>query len=274
MRMLRSRRRFPARAAFVWLAAVFLLAAAVSPAAAQQLAPMTVEMAIADYPPLFGEKLPFGGILTRVVTEAYAKSNVTVKLKWVPSNRAIAGPMEGLYDGSYGWAHAPDRDAKLLYSKAVLYNFRMVFFQRTGKDYPWKKLEDLGTSVTFGATIGNAYSDDFTSLQKAGKIKVDSSNDDATGMRKLAAGRIDLFPMEQEAGQMLAAQALPKADRGKITFQTNALWDVPTYVVIRKTHPQAQELLDRFDMGFNALAASGQLKTLMDETRKAIQAQF
>ena len=240
---------------------------------AADLAPITVVMAIADYPPLIGEKLPYGGILTRVLTEAFAKQNVTVQLKWVPSNRAIAGPMEGLYDGSYGWAHSPDRDQKLLYSSTVLYNFRMVFFQRTGKDYPWKKLGDLGP-FTIGATNGNSYSDDFTALQKAGKLHVDVSNDDETGMKKLSAGRIDLFPMEQEAGQMLAVTALPKGEREKISFQANALWEVPTYVVLRKDLPQAKEILARYDAGFTALQTSGRLKTLIDETRKAIQAQY
>ncbi len=234
--------------------------------------PLSLELVMHDYPPLTGEKLPYGGILTHIVKESFAKTNVTVKVVWVPNNRAITGVMDGFYDGTYGWAHAPDRDAKLLYSNSVLYNFRMVFFQRRGENYPWKKLEDLGP-YRIGATMGNHYSDEFSQLQAAGKLKVDEASADAFSMKKLAAGRIDLFPMEQEAGLMLADLTLTKDERDRITFQPNALWEIATYVVIRRTHPQAKELLNRFDRGFKELSATNRLKAIIEETKQAIREQ-
>lgn len=231
---------------------------------------MRLDLVIEDYPPLMGQTLPYGGLLTRIVTEAYAQAGVSVHLTWVPNNRAIFGTMAGQYDGSYGWAHAPERDAKLLYPVTVLYPFRMVFFHRRGESYPWKKLEDL-RPFRIGVTMGNHYSDEFSALQAAGTLNVDPASSDTSGMKKLASGRIDLFPMEQEAGQMLADLVLSKADREKITFQKDAIWEVPTYVVIRRTHPQAQEIVDRFDRGYRKLVSTGRLKVIIAETRKAIR---
>ena len=234
--------------------------------------PMRLTLAIEEYPPLMGQKLPYGGFLTRVVTEAFALTGVKVHLLWVPNNRAITGTMDGHYDGSYGWAHAPHRDPKLLYSSSVIYSYRMVFFHRRGESYPWRKLEDL-RPYRLGATIGNHYSDEFTALQTSGVLNVDSAAADASGMQKLAAGRIDLFPMDQEAGEMLADAVLSQEDRARITYQANAIWEVPTYVVIRRTHPQGPELIERFDRGFRKLAASGKLKLLTEEAKRAIREQ-
>lgn len=235
-------------------------------------APLRLELAIEEYPPLMGQKLPYGGFLTRVVKEAFALGGVMVQLLWVPNNRAITGTMDGHYDGSYGWAHAPHRDPKLLYSNSVIYAYRMVFFQRKGESYPWKKLEDL-RPYRLGATIGNHYSDEFATLQAAGVLNVDSAAADASGMQKLASGRIDLFPMDQEAGEMLADATLSKEDRARITYQANAIWEVPTYVVIRRNHPQGPELIERFDRGYRKLAASGRLKRIIEETKRAIREQ-
>lgn len=230
-----------------------------------------LEMAVEEYPPLMGEKLPHGGILTRIVTEAYAQAGVTLQFRWVPNNRAIAGVMDGAYEGSFGWAHAPERDKKLLYSTHTIYTFRMTFFQRRNEDYPWKQLEDLAP-YRIGVTIGNHYSDEFAALQTAGKLNVDPASADADNMKKLATGRIDLFPMEQESGLMLADLTLTKAERATITYQNHAIWEVPVYVVIHRGSPRAQELVERFDRGYRRLSP-GRVQSLIEETRKAIQRQ-
>jgi polar amino acid transport system substrate-binding protein len=249
-------------------AAVVLAWAALSLAGA----PLKLEMAVEEYPPLMGEKLPYGGILTRIVTEAYARAGVSVQLRWVPNNRAITGVMDGAYEGTYGWTHSPERDRKLLFSNSVIYNFRMTFFQRRGEDYAWKKLEDLAP-YRIGITIGNHYSDEFSALQAAGRLNVDPAPADPLNMKKLASGRIDLFPMEQESGQMLADLTLSREDRDRITYQGSAIWEVPVYVVITRSSPRARDLVARFDRGYGDLAASGRLKALVEEARQKIREQ-
>lgn len=76
-----------------------------------------------------------------------------------------------------------------------------MLFQRRGERYPWHTLADL-SRYRFGITVGNFYSDTFTRLQEKGVLKVDTAGDDVSNLRKLAAGRIDLFPMESEAGMV------------------------------------------------------------------------
>jgi polar amino acid transport system substrate-binding protein len=230
--------------------------------------PLTLSLAGHEYPPLMTSTLPYGGLLTRIVTEALAVTGISLKIEYVPNNRAIGGLMMGIYDGSFGWAHSPERDQKLLYSSNSIYTFRMVFFQRRNQQYPWTNLADLH-SYRIGATLGDHYSDEFSALEAKGVLHVDYANDDSSNMKKLMVGRIDLFPMEETSGEFLVKGLFPQEEQSKIVFQSNAIWTVPTYFVIRRDYPKAKEIIERFDRGYRQLAQSGELARLMDETMAA-----
>ncbi|MBJ7312641.1 substrate-binding periplasmic protein [Rugamonas sp. CCM 8940] len=252
------------RAALAWLA---LLAPAMS--AARGAGRLSLTLTSHDYPPFMGHGLPYGGLLTRLVVESFKLVDVDLTFEHVSSNRAITGVMRGIYDGGYGWAHSAERDRKLLYSSNSIYIFRMVFFQRRGSEVPWKKLADLGRAQ-IGTTLGNYYSDEFLALQTANKLRVQEAASDLANMRKLLLGRIDLFPMEEEAGKMLIQANLSPAEQGQLSFQSNPIATIPTFLVLRRTLPGARELIARFDQGYRQLYDSGQLARLLGETRKAL----
>jgi len=245
------------------------LAALAPPTVARAAERLSVTLTIHDYPPFIGPQLPYGGLLSRVVAEAFRLSDVDVKFVPVSSNRAITGVMMGLYDGGFGWAHAADRDRKLLYSDNSIYTFRMVFFQRRGDDHPWKTLADLAP-LQIGTTLGDHYSDEFSALQETSKLHVQVAASDLNNMRKLLVGRIDLFPMEEEAGKLLIQGALTPAEQNLLSCQSVAISAVPTFLVLRRTLPRAQELIERFDRGYRQLLESGRLAKMMEETRKAM----
>ena len=244
--------------------------AALLPLAAEE--PLRVTLAMHEYPPLTGQKLPCGGVLTQVVSESFAASDVAVRVAWVPNNRAISGVMDGIYDGSYGWAHTPERDAALLYSRSSIGTFRMVFFHRKGEEHPWTTLEDLAP-FRIGTTMGNHYSDEFARLQASGTLKVDEATADAFNLKKLVAGRIDLFPMEQDAGQTLASTVLTPQERERIAFDDHPLAEIHVYVVISRCRPHAEELVARFDKGFKALTRSGRIQAILKTAKRAAQCQ-
>ncbi len=240
-----------------------------APSGAQADAPLSVTLTVHDYPPFIGMDLPYGGLLTRVVFESFKAANVNVKFERVSSNRAITGVMMGLYDGGFGWAHTPERDRKLLYSETSIYTFRMVFFQRRGMQAEWTTLADLA-KYQIGTTLGDYYSDEFSALHAKRVLRVQEAAGDLNNMRKLLLGRIDLFPMEQEAGKMLIQTALTPAEQARLSYQSKPISAVPTYLVLRRDLPNARELLERFEQGHRQLQDSGQLARMQTETRKAV----
>jgi len=230
---------------------------------------VTLTLSTADYLPLAGERLPYGGILTRIVSESFRRSGIDVKYISVANNRAITGVMLGIYDGSYGWARNKERDSKLLYSRQTIWTNRMLFLQRHGESHPWKRLDDLST-IKIGVTLGDHYSDEFSRLQADGILHVDLGQDDVTGVRKLLAGRVDLFPMEVEAAQFLLVSNFSPEQQAKIAIQPQEFAAVPVYFVLRKSLPQAEEIMERFNIGFQQLKKTGELDRLVKDTREEI----
>jgi polar amino acid transport system substrate-binding protein len=230
--------------------------------------PLSVNLVADEYAPAESESLPSGGVLTQIVRESFKIGGVQAVIRFLPNNRVITGVMKGVYDASFGWAHSAERDQKLLFSHTQIYSFRIVFLQRAGESYAWKNLADL-KGYRIGTTLGNHYSDEFDALQKSHDLQVEETGSDLSNMKKLLAGRIDLFPMDEESGRFLLRRNFSPAEQAKISLQTQAISEVPVYVVMRRDLPHAAELLDRFDRGFQQLEESGELAKLIRESREA-----
>ena len=232
--------------------------------AAQAEEHLTISLAANDYPPLIAQGEPGGGSLTRLVVEAFSRADVEAKITYVPNNRAISGVMMGLYDASYGWAHAQERDRKLLYSSTPIYTFRMVFFERRSVGITWKSLAELAP-YKIGATLGDHYSDEFSALQAAGKLHIDFAHDDLANMRKLLIGRVDLFAMEENAGRTLIRENFAPADQEKLAAQMKAIATIPSFLVVNRDNPRANELIARFERGLHLLMQSGDLGKVLGD---------
>ena len=232
--------------------------------------PLSVHFSSSEYAPLIGEKLRYGGVMTRLVSEVFRRGQVSISYGWYPNHRAIQLARNGDVDGSLGWTPNEERQRDLLFSEPVM-PFRMVLFQRAGESYPWQTLADLAP-YRFGITAGNYYSDTFGSLQRQGVLKVDIAGDDISNLRKLLAGRIDLFPMEWEAGQLLVRSTLRLHQARQLVPQAREYWTTPLCVAVSRKHPQAAELIARFNRELRKMRDSGELARLIAQTRQQVYA--
>lgn len=231
-------------------------------------APLSVTLSAYEFPPLIGQNLPFGGIMTHIVRESFKLGGVEAKFVFLPNNRAIAGVMRGLYDGTYGWTHTQERDQYLLFSRNAIHENRNVFFQRAGEIYPWRRLTDL-KAYKVGDTLGNFYSAEFTAFRDVPGVRVEEAGGDLANMKKLLSGHIDLFPAEEEVGRYLLLRNFSPEEQQKLVAQTQVLSILPVYLVINRTVPNAAELIDRFDHGYEQLKESGALARVTEEATEA-----
>ncbi|WP_434632000.1 substrate-binding periplasmic protein [Chromobacterium sp. CV08] len=220
-----------------------------------------------EWPPYMGQDLPYDGILSRLVKEAFARGGVDVTYRYYPNNRTLQSARNGQVDGSFGWAPTPERKRDLLYTQPVL-SARMVFFQRKDHRLEWSRWADL-KGARVGVTVGNFYSDEFDTEAHRGLMAVDSAPDDLINLRKLLAGRIDLFPIDQEVGKYLIAHHFSPALGSQLEAQSRSFWSAPLHVVIWRKHARGPELVERFNRGLKALQDSGDFERLLQETREA-----
>jgi len=236
--------------------------------ASNALAGSTLVLTLQDYPPFMGDSLPAKGLLSAAVVGVFERAGYHIVLDPVPNNRAIEAPQRGLADGSFGWAKTPERERGLYYTEPVM-SLRMVFCQRTGKNYPWHTLADLSPYL-IGTTLGNFYSDQFDSLVKAGTLHTDTAPSDDANLRKLLIGRIDLFPIDAEVGPYLMRRTLSPHDQTALTCQDKAYWSAPLHVVISKKHADGPKIVADFDHALAQMQHSGELARLIDDTRQHI----
>jgi polar amino acid transport system substrate-binding protein len=250
-----------------WLVVVVWACGVAFGATGASAAPNVVRLGIGEYPPFKLEAEPGGGPLTEIVVEAFKAKNITATVDWVPNNRAIAGVMAGHYEGSFGWAHNPERDEALLFSSKPIYTYRMVFVQRAGESRDWASLADLNRA-RIGITRGNFYSQPFADLQAQGALTVDEAADDSNNLMKLLRNRVDLFPLEESVARYLIASKLELPERRQLQVQEKAFWTVPIYFVVSKKAPNAQELIDAFDAGYRELQRTRRIEVLERKLRK------
>lgn len=226
-----------------------------------------VHIGIGEYPPFKSESAAGGGPLTEIVVESFKARDIQALVEWVPNNRAIVGVMSGRFDGSFGWAHSPERDEALLFSNKPIYNYRMVFVQRANEKRDWSVLSDLA-GLRIGITRGNFYSQAFADLQNQKLLTTEEAVGDTNNLMKLLSNRIDVFPLEESVARYLIAKTLQPHEQAQLQIQDKSFWTVPIYFVVSKKVAQAQELMDAFDAGYQELVRTRRIEGLEKKLRR------
>nr|MBP7581156.1 hypothetical protein [Vogesella sp.] len=75
---------------------------------------------------------------------------------------------------------------------------------------------------------------------------------------------------ELESGQFLIQQQLPPAQAQLLVAQPRAYWHAPMCMVVWRGHPQAAELVRRFNRELAAMKRSGELARLLADSRRRV----
>ncbi|KPP97866.1 ABC transporter substrate-binding protein [Marinobacter sp. HL-58] len=210
------------------------------------------------WPPYMENTPPRYGVISHIVSLAFARNDRPVTYGFFPWSRAILLAEKGLWDGSVAWTC---RSALLKHfhfsDPIVAHNY--VLFHRKDKDFDWEQVEDL-ESNRIGLTQDYNYGDEFEEAVAAGRVSTETTSSDESNFRKLAAGRIDLFPMEPAVGiEMLKALKL----NDKITFHTTPLQSDYLYLVLSRRVPDSERYLEEFNEGLEELRETGRLEELI-----------
>lgn len=227
-------------------------------------APRVVKLTSGEWPPFFSASLPGGGIMTRLISEAFRVEGIQVQYSYLPWVRAYEVAKTSKFDGTVGLAPNLERLKWYVFSEPVI-TADMVFFHRKDRVIRWDTLADLAPYV-IGTTRGDYYSDEFAALQNAGKLKVDdSSTDETANLRKLLHGRIDLFPIERHVGLYLLHRHFPRYEQGRLTHTRKTFWVAPLHLLINRQTKDGLQLLKSFNSGLAKLKSSGAYQRIVDE---------
>jgi polar amino acid transport system substrate-binding protein len=183
-----------------------------------------------------------------LVEAALGRIGVTSQTTIVDAAQFTALLAKGSYDGSAAAWKDPERERVLLFSQPYLEN-RLILVGRTGADVSAKALADLkGKRVAI--VEGYAYGD---AIDNAGPAFV-RSNSEEDSLGQLLSGAVDYTLVDEIVVQYIVDHHSDEA-RTKLQFGSTSLLTRPLYLAVRRTHPNAQSIIDRFNAQLRAMIA-------------------
>lgn len=200
-----------------------------------------VKMGAFDYIPFYAEENGIiEGIATDVAGELFRQMNLEAETAMYPLKRLLHNLEKGETDAVMILIKTPEREKYLHFTVPVITVRGLIWSaaDRKGGAVEFEKLEDL-KSYRIGVTLGYSYGAEFDSLLKTMPY-VDTANADILNYKKLAAGRIDIFP-----GNEIVAKGIFKKNpefKGKFVHSRKSFIEWPLHMGISRKSGLAGQL--------------------------------
>lgn len=201
-----------------------------------------------------------GGFLLELTVEAFKEVGYEPNVRFEPWARALDAAINGEVDGLLGCYYSDERAKKLTYSDE-LGQSSTVFFSLASSNITYSTLQDL-SKYTIGTVINSYYPPDFTA---ATYLKIEPVSDYIVNMRKLLAGRIDLFA-EKRLVVMSYLAGLPDSDANRVVELNPPLMVYKHYNAFSKAVPDAQQKLQDFNRGLQMIRDNGLYAIIMKKS--------
>ncbi|MFY8094935.1 MAG: substrate-binding periplasmic protein [Niveispirillum sp.] len=206
----------------------------------------TVRLSSLDWPPFSGEGLPNRGLSTAIVERTLARTGLVLVVEFLPWQRAVATGLLALdYSGYFPEYRTAASQAKCLLS-APIGSSPLGFAERVAVPVKWRSLSDL-VGRRIGTVRGYVNTDAFDRAAADGTLTVEPAVDDATNLRKLAAGRLDMVVIDANVlAHLLSTDPDLRPLRTGLRFNGRLLEDKSLHVCFQPG-AAGETLRSRFD---------------------------
>lgn len=227
----------------------------------------SVRLANGEFSPYQSETLKHYGMLSRIVSEAFALEGVDVEYGFFPWKRSYELVKRGEWEGSFAWQKNPERELHFLFSDQ-LYMARQAFFHLRKRAFHWETYDDL-SGYTFGASLGYSYGEEFDGRAASGEITVQWVATDELNFNKIIAGRIEAFPCNVEIGYHILRTKFSPTEAERITHHPRLLTTgAPLYLMVSKKAKDGERVIEMFNRGLRKLRESGKFERFVLESRR------
>ena len=241
----------------LWIGAAMLIVSSVCVAVAQSPQAHTGSLSLVStsWPP-FTNQAGQPRFALDLVEEACRRIGVTVKTTFVGAPQFTDALMTGPFDGSAAVWKDPEREKMLLFSQPYLEN-RLVLIGRHGADVSAKTIAGLqGKRVAVVA--GYSYGD---TLDMPGPLFVRTDSEEAS-LAQLLQSRVDYTLMDELVVQSILSSYAKEA-QARLQIGSAPLVTRPLYLAIKRTHPDAESIVSRFNGQLRGMMADGTYHRLL-----------
>ena len=227
-----------------------------------------LRLASGEWPPYFSADFAHFGVGSRIVTESFALEGISVTYGFFPWKRALELAAAGAWDGTLGWELSPERE-RLFCASDRVWTAPWVLFHRASMPLDWTRFEDL-RRLRIGGTLGYLYSPELFAAEQAGLIRVERTGSDALNFRKLASGRLDVFPQLIDIGELQLRRLFDARAAARITYHPKPLGLHSDHLLLSRKRPESAALIQVFNRGLARLKSSGAYDRYFEESRAGV----
>jgi len=207
-----------------------------------------VLLATLEWPPYVGAQLPQNGGTTAVLRAALAAEGITLKLDFVPWQRAIQlGVYDHRYAGYFPAYAGAERDAKSTRSDPIG-SSPLGFAELAGHGINWHSLDDLH-GKRIGVVAGYVNTDELDRRLREGLLMGDTAPSDELNLAKLLARRVDMAVIDRHVYDfLLHTTPSLQASAGAFSYNSTLLDDKKLYVYCQHS-PEGERLCAKLNQG-------------------------
>lgn len=217
----------------------------------------TLQMVANNWPPFTDHNLPYNGLAADLVSTALSRAGFASEYHEEPWARAIEGLQHDRYDLTVAAWFAPERAVYGQFSEPYFSN-RIVFIRKKGSHIEFNQLSDL-RPYTIAVVRDYAYAPAFDSDASLQKHPV---NNFASAASMLALGRVQLT-LEDERVAQHAFNGELQDIQGKLEFLPKPLSESPLHILVRRSHPQHQQIIDGFNQAIRSMREDGTYQQIL-----------
>ena len=213
------------------------------------------KIATGEWAPFISETLNDNGLIASIINEALLSQNISAEYGFFPWKRAMDMAKKDSWDATAPWAMNEERKKDFYFSLPLIEESNVLVHHKDLK-LSWNKLQDL-SNYKIGITKGYSYGEEFSAAEKNKTLRIQRTNTDRQNLKKLIAGRIDIFIVEKNVAKNLMKSELNTEQSNNYIFNSKPLSTRSLYLLFSKTAINSKKMLATFNKGLNAIKNNG-----------------
>ena len=221
-------------------------------------------MANGEWRPFVSEKLKYGGVFSRIVSDAFALKGVRVVYHFMPWKRGEVTSRAGHLDGNIGYGMFEKLKKDFYYSDPIFKGSK-VFFHLKSEPFDWNSYDDL-KDIPMGSVIGYSFGSAFDEAEKSRKIQVIRVEHLDGLFKMLIKKRIKIIPLTVDIGYDVVNNQLTLEEAQLITHHSKPLLNTTFHIILTKKTARNKAMLRLFNEGLQELKDSGKYDQYVEES--------
>lgn len=235
-------------------------AATAPPSRARPQTPTRLVLLTTEYAPYMSGNSADGGVALALGRAALERAGIAAEILFRPWARVLAEAERGGADGVLGIWHEASRERYLAYSQGLGISNRIGFIARVGSMIAVDDLPRLRQvpGLRIGTVRGYANPPRFEEMG----FQTDLAVDDASNLRKLLAGRIDLVLIDKGVAFHLLQTQLQNV-AAQFQWLEPAVADMPLHMALTRRRANHPAMLRDINRGLAELRESGEMARIL-----------